>query len=200
MSKEKQATYAYVWGYNNTGELGVNHAARVYAPRPARLPAGIVDLQGGANFSVALTESGRVLTWGSNEHGQLGDGSRRPRRTPQQVRLPDGHRAAAIAAGTDHVVVVTTRGHLITWGRNHRGQLGTGDRDDRLSPKVVRAETVRKVAAGDGISAAITPGGRLLTWGRNGQGQLAQKGSVPVGRDVLKPIHARQVSEPVSWC
>ncbi len=193
----KVGVKAYVWGYNNTGELGVGHAARVFAPSPAVLPAGVVDVQGGANFTVALTSSGRVWTWGSNERGQLGDGTRRPRREPQQIRLPDGHRAAGIAAGTDHVLVVTTRGDLITWGRNHRGQLGTGDRDDRLTPKLVRTESVKTVAAGDGISAAITPTGRLLTWGRNGQNQLAQKGSVPAGHDVLKPTRARQVAHPV---
>lgn len=194
---EKQATHAYVWGYNNTGELGLGHAGRVFSPRPAELPPGLVDLQGGANFTVALTSSGRIWTWGGNEHGQLGDGSRTARREPRQIRLPDGHRAAAIAAGTDHVVVVTTRGDVVTWGRNHRGQLGTGDRDDRLAPRQVRCETVRKVAAGDGVCAAITSTGRLLTWGRNGQDQLAQRGAVPAGHDVLRPKRARQVDERV---
>ena len=107
MAGEK-ATRAYVWGYNNTGELGVDHAARVFRPTPARLPDGIVDLQGGADFTVALTSSGDVYTWGGNQHGQLGDGSRQPRRQPKKVRLPGGAKATGIAAGTDHVLAVTS--------------------------------------------------------------------------------------------
>jgi alpha-tubulin suppressor-like RCC1 family protein len=193
-----EATKAYVWGYNNTGELGLGHAARVFTPTPARLPKGVVDVQGGANFSVALTSSGKVLTWGSNEHGQLGDGSREPRHLPGAIGLPRRAKAAAIAAGTDHVVVLTRDGDVVTWGRNHRGQLGLGNRRDQLRPKRVDAGRIRRVAAGDGISAAISTSGRLVVWGRNGAHQLGLKRGGSPDDDVLEPARSSLVTARVS--
>jgi alpha-tubulin suppressor-like RCC1 family protein len=195
-AKPKPATNAFVWGYNNTGELGLGHAGRVFSPAPARLPGRITDLQGGADFSVALTSSGQVWTWGSNQHGQLGDGSREARREPKKVHLPHGSKAASIAAGTDHVVVRTTHGKVLTWGRNHRGQLGVGDRDDLLSPKTTSTPTVKAVAAGDAISAAIGTRGELFVWGRNGSGQLGLKGRD--GRDALDPTRVTSLDRVVA--
>lgn len=192
------ATNAYVWGYNNTGELGLGHAARVFAPAPARLPKRVVDVQGGANFTVALTSKGKVLTWGGNEHGQLGDGSRVARTTPRIVRLPGGAKAAAVAAGTDHVVVLTRDGQVVAWGRNHRGQLGLGHRRDSTKPKRVGSGRARRVAAGDGISAAISTGGRLVVWGRNSNHQLGlRRGGTPA-QDVLTPTRSSLVTTRVS--
>lgn len=192
------ATNAYVWGYNNTGELGLGHAARVFAPSPARLPKRVVDVQGGADFTVALTSKGQVLTWGSNGYGQLGDGSRLARTTPREVKLPGGAKAAAVAAGTDHVLVLTRDGRVVAWGRNHRGQLGLGHRRDAAKPKRVDTGRVRSVAAGDGISAAISSSGRLVVWGRNGHHQLAlERGGSPE-TDVLKPTPSSLVTGRVS--
>lgn len=194
----KKATKAYVWGYNNTGELGLGHAARVFAPAPARLPNRIVDVQGGASFTVALTSKGKVLTWGSNEYGQLGDGSHVPRTEPRAVKLPGGAKAAAVAAGTDHVVVLTRDGRVVTWGRNHRGQLGLGHRRDQAKPKRVDVGRVRTVAAGDGVSAAISTGRRLVVWGRNGAHQLGLRRGGSPAQDVLTPTRSSLVSARVS--
>lgn len=197
MAKDRSAK-AYVWGYNDTGELGLGHAARVFTPTPARLPKGVVDVQGGANFSVALTAKGKVLTWGSNQYGQLGDRSREPRHLPGKVKLPAGAKAAAIAAGTDHVVVLTRGGEVVAWGRNHRGQLGLGHRRDQAKPRRVDVGRVRRVAAGDGISAAVSIGGRLIVWGRNGAHQLGLRRGGSPAKDVLEPTRSSLVTTRVS--
>ncbi|MFT3835196.1 MAG: hypothetical protein QM711_18060 [Micropruina sp.] len=194
-STAKRPTKAFVWGYNNTGELGLGHAARIATPAPALLPAGIVDLQGGASFSVALTVAGEVYTWGGNQHGQLGDGTTMSRREPRRVRLPGGAKAAAIAAGTDHVLVLTTHRRVVAWGRNHRGQLGFGHTDDRSTPQLITLEPVKKVAAGDGISVAISMADRLICWGRNHAGQLGLGDSA--SRAITKPRLATQVETRV---
>jgi alpha-tubulin suppressor-like RCC1 family protein len=92
-----------------------------------------------------------------------------------RVKLPGGAKVRAIAVGADHVIAVTTRGFVYTWGRNHRGQLGDGSATDRHSPirltKGIKG-AVRRVAAGNGISAAVTETGNLYLWGRNTFGQL----------------------------
>lgn len=190
-----RAAKAFVWGYNNTGELGLGHAARVFTPSPALLPPGVVDLQGGTEFSVALTSSGQVWSWGANTYGQLGDGTRIHRRRSRRVRLPHSAKATAIAAGTDHVLVLTTRGEVLAWGRNHRGQLGTGTTRDQLSPRRVPLEPVTTIAAGDGISAAISAAHRLITWGRNGANQLGLKADA--GAVVMKPTRSGLITTRV---
>lgn len=190
---------AYVWGNNNTGELGLGHAARVFTPAPATFNNRLVDLKGGMNFSVALTTSGEVWTWGGNEHGQLGDGSRVTRRAPRRVRLPRQATVKAIAVGADHVIVLTTDHDLVTWGRNHRGQLGIGSREDKVTPRRVETGPVSSIGAGDGVSAAITSDGKLLVWGRNGAGQLpVVRKAGGTASDLLEPTRATAITQPVA--
>ncbi len=56
------------------------------------LPQGtrVRGLAAGREYSMALTAGGRVLAWGRNEVGQLGNGSTTDSATPQNVHLPAG--------------------------------------------------------------------------------------------------------------
>ena len=65
----------YAWGYNNAGGLGIGSVARALRPVAISLPEGTVDVQGGTEFTVALTGTGQVWTWGGNRYGQFGDGT-----------------------------------------------------------------------------------------------------------------------------
>ncbi|MET1006867.1 MAG: hypothetical protein ABWX96_15060 [Propionibacteriaceae bacterium] len=193
MSRDTQTlthrTPAFVWGYNNTGGLGLGHTARAYQPVPTSLPPDVVDVQGGVEFTVALTRAGEVHTWGGNEAGQLGTPDVRTRRTPARLELPGGARARAIAVGTDHVLVLTRSGNLLAWGSNHWGQLGDGTTEDRHQPVRIRTREIASIAAGNAISVAVTRRGDVLTWGRNNHGQLAQ--SSEAEREVHTPTAAR---------
>ena len=181
------STNAFVWGYNNTGGLGLGHTARAYRPVPIRLPAGIVDVQAGVEFSVALTSSGALYSWGGNGYGQLGDGSSKSRRKPGPVALPRNTKVTQIRVGTDHVLALTNHGQVLAWGRNHHGQIGNGSAQSQLAPLVVHSDTV-SLGAGDASSAAIDRRGELYTWGRNGSGQLATRANLT--KDVTRPALA----------
>jgi alpha-tubulin suppressor-like RCC1 family protein len=188
-----RTTPAFVWGYNNRGGLGLGHTAQVPRPVAAMLPAGTVDVQGGINFTVALTAAGRLYAWGGNQYGQLGDGTTALRWEPTMVKLPPRAKVTAIAVGRDHVLARTAGGNVLAWGRNHRGQLGSGSTKDRHEPAVVRYGGVQSVAAGNGVSAAVTQRGELLAWGRNSFGQLglaAKKGPV-TGLSQVRPARVR---------
>ncbi len=165
---------AFVWGYNARAGLGLGHVAQVTKPTATHLPAGTVAVEGGVNFTVALTRDGKLYAWGGNQYGQLGDGTTKLRWEPTQVKLPHGVHAAGVAAGTDHVVARTTSGDVYAWGRNHRGQVGNAGTVDQHAPIRVDlgGRSAHAVAAGNGISAAITRGGDLYLWGRNTYGQL----------------------------
>jgi alpha-tubulin suppressor-like RCC1 family protein len=179
---------AYVWGYNNSGGLGLGHTARAYQPVATHLPEGTVDVQGGVDFTVALTRTGQLYSWGGNEFGQLGDGSTAARRTPALVAVPKHTKVVAIAAGTDHMLALTSKGQVLAWGRNHRGQVGNGATDHVSTPVLVRSVTVTALGTGDAVSAAVTASGDLLTWGRNGAAQLGT--TATGGGDLVAPTKA----------
>jgi alpha-tubulin suppressor-like RCC1 family protein len=65
----------------------------------------------GGGFSLALTSTGKVLAWGHNTYGQLGDGSTADSTLPEQVRLPAGLIAVALSDGptTRHSLAVVKK-------------------------------------------------------------------------------------------
>ena len=188
-------TPAFVWGYNNRAGLGLGHTARVPRPTTAWLPADTVDVQGGINFTVALTADGALYAWGGNQYGQLGDSSTTIRREPTPVALPEHAKISAIAVGTDHVLALACDRQVLAWGRNHRGQIGIGSTSDQHTPVVVLGHGIASIGAGNAISAAVTDQGELRVWGRNSFGQL---GLAPVlapryGMDGLHEVHEHQL-------
>ena len=89
----------------------------------------------GENFSVALKSDGTVWTWGANENGQLGNGTKgkeTSQYSPVQVVGVNGtsdsvlKNIVAISAGDTHVVALSANGEVYTWGGNMYGQLGNG--------------------------------------------------------------------------
>ena len=98
------------WGWNRFGQLGTGTSRGSDLPVPVRLPSGVsvTAVSAGGGFSIALTSTGRLLTWGHNEFGQLGDGGTASSLRPVTVSLPAGLSALALAAGptTRHSLAV----------------------------------------------------------------------------------------------
>lgn len=146
----------------------------------------------GSEHSCALRQSGRVVCWGSNVFGQVGDASFMDRRTPVPVSLES---VEAVSAGGNHTCALHTDGSVSCWGANNRGQLGLGGGSDRGSPQVVSGiDAVRSLSAGFQHTCAVrTIGGGVWCWGMNSQGQ--------VGNDrlmtELRPVQALDVSSAV---
>jgi hypothetical protein len=101
------------------------------------LPEGdeAVDVACGSNHDLVLLRGGRVLAWGCNRDGQLGDGTRTDRGRvlswaqepvpihersdrPVYVRLPETDRVAAMAAGPNFSLFVLTTGEILATGEN----------------------------------------------------------------------------------
>jgi hypothetical protein len=63
----------FAWGGGQLGQLGHGDFLRQSLPlRVANLEENIVQISAGKRHSAAVTAEGALLTWGSNEYGQLG--------------------------------------------------------------------------------------------------------------------------------
>lgn len=96
----------HAWGWNGYGQLGDGTTTDRLVPVAVNLAAAngepIQAISCGGQHSIALTADGRVLTWGDNTDGRLGDGSTNARALPGELApgsLASGRRAIALAAG-----------------------------------------------------------------------------------------------------
>jgi alpha-tubulin suppressor-like RCC1 family protein len=119
----------------------------------------------GVDHTCTLTAAGGTVCWGSNQYGQIGDGTTILRTTPTNVNLPFG--VTALTGNWGHTCAVTPSGGAKCWGWNDYGQLGDGTKTQRLLPTDVSGLTsgVSKIAAGYGHTCAIVTGGALKCWG-----------------------------------
>ncbi|KAJ3796343.1 regulator of chromosome condensation 1/beta-lactamase-inhibitor protein II [Lentinula aff. detonsa] len=108
-----------------------------------------IKVSAGISFSLVLTESGKVFSFGSGEKGQLGNGTTGERittgnkvafdiiETPYYIKELDGNRIVQIASGQQHSAAVDDEGYVYVWGYNGYCRLGLGNQVDMLKPKVV---------------------------------------------------------------
>jgi len=129
----------------------------------------------GESHLVVLTTEGDVLTAGSGSYGRLGNFE-----TTDQIYLEPcevlTQGVTDIACGKSFTLALTTEGVVYGWGRNHKGQLGTGfgmavDMYAMQSvPEPIEADElmgrrVTRIAAGNSHAACITESGEMFYWG-----------------------------------
>lgn len=114
--------------------------------------------------NMVLRNDGTLWMWGSNIHGQLGDGTTNSIYSAKEaVQVMSG--VKDISNGRQHSMAICEDGSLWAWGGNRYSQLGDGTTTDRLRP--VRIEgNVRSVSCGFTVSAWITADGELRMVGK----------------------------------
>lgn len=137
-----RARRVWCWGDNQAGQLGNNSTTTSLLPRrvPRFRDGGVVAIAAGGGtdlrgFSCAINSNNRLQCWGSNFHGQIGDGTNIPRLRPTPV-LNLGNLIGMVFAGGsgDHACVTAARGRLMCWGYNTSGQLGDGSTTTARAP------------------------------------------------------------------
>jgi len=145
------------------------------------------QLVAGDHFTCALAKNGSVHCWGTNDSGQLGDGTRNGRFKPAPVLGLAN--ARALAAGAGFACALLTDRSVQCWGANEHGQLGSGKRGPALRPSPIAGlGGVQKLLAGESFACAWQQNGPLVCWGAGGSGQLGNGAT----DDAPRPV-------PVRW-
>ncbi|KAF0698331.1 Aste57867_11051 [Aphanomyces stellatus] len=144
----------FSFGKNDHGQLGVD------APGVKTTPIQVggmleseivVQVACGYYHSVALSQSGKMYTFGRNDYGQLGLGHKQTMATPMLVTHLNAFTIVDVACGCYHTLALSDLGRVYPFGRNNHGQLGTNNTLDSTFPTFIEAlrdVKVRKIAAG----------------------------------------------------
>jgi alpha-tubulin suppressor-like RCC1 family protein len=177
------------WGANDRGQLGDGTTTDRLAPVSIALPGSprVTLIAAGTAFTAALTDDGRVFTWGALEvTGVPGVTS------PTSAGDFDGGRIVALDAGDAHLIALDDSGAVWTWGDDTHGQLGT-DGGSSSTPNRVAMSTASRVVAAGSFSLAVLADGSLLSWGWNRFGQLGD--DTTTDRTAPAPVPALAGSE-----
>jgi len=184
------------WGYNHDGQLGDGTVTN--RDTPVQVVAGwgqrtITSVTMGYVNGLAIASDGTVWSWGTNLHGEIGDGTTDPRPTPVQVTPTWGSRTVTgLANRMRSTLAVASDGTLWGWGQNASGELGDGTTDSRLAPVQINGgwgnRAITSVQAGDASTVALVSDGTVWAWGDNSDGQLGD--GTTAAHSVPEPVTA----------
>ena len=132
-------------------------------------------------YTCGVTMDNEAYCWGSNRHGELGNGTTANEDVPFDsvaTKVVGNLSFASISTGRHHTCGISTEGIAYCWGSNESGQLGMGGVGfpDRTSAPIPVDEDLffSAISAGRNHTCAITPDGVAYCWGNNHQGQLGR--------------------------
>jgi alpha-tubulin suppressor-like RCC1 family protein len=189
------------WGSNTNGQLGDG----TYTNRPLPVVASgvlshVVQLSAGWKHTVALTEDGKVWTWGDNAAGEIGNGITSTQGISVPFQVPGLSNVIAVSGGDRFTGALTTGGTVWTWGWNGFGQLGDASNVDHSSVpvQVHGLDHVKIYAARDYHNLAVKDDGTVWAWGSGQNGELGDNltsdSNVPV-----QVIFAQAALQDILW-
>ncbi|XP_022256418.1 secretion-regulating guanine nucleotide exchange factor-like isoform X2 [Limulus polyphemus] len=218
---------AFSCGNNEKGQLGLGSEEQhitTFHPISELHGHVIKHVACGWDFSLAVTATGDVYSWGSNSYGQLGQPIHFKCSTrPQLIKRLSTECVLAVAAGLRHAGAVTVsldvdgkicklfcgsfstlalsdRGKLYGWGSNTKGQLALDPSvvKETVKPQKLPLENISGLHSGWTHVVARTSGGKLLSWGRGDYGQLGR--SCPEKGFCWEPQEVEELPSVIQVC
>lgn len=187
------------WGENSSGQIGdgtqvdwsdVSTFANGYKATPVLVKnaAGtapltdVFSIAAGQNHSLAITNNGQVLGWGSNNSSALGAGTNQNQHA-LPITIQGLHNIARISAGSNNSAAINHYGEVLMWGSNNDGVLGygafpdyiTGKDSKRATPAIVGGtyiDSITAISLSGGNALAYSSNDVVYSWGGNFWGQL----------------------------
>lgn len=202
-----------ICGRNTAGAVDPDRKEEDVIARPVLLESlsmsRIVQVSCGLDHTAAVRSNGTVLTWGSNEYGQLGhrlpfsrDGpppaSSLKFCRPKIMVLGAGSRASSVACGDSFTLVLTSRMGLLACGVEVISGRSKKEGEIRLPAPIPALEDLPLVAiaAGRRHAVAVTAHGSVFAWGENTHGSLGR--GFPKATTVPVPIRVSTKISPPS--
>jgi alpha-tubulin suppressor-like RCC1 family protein len=145
-SPKSRSGVCFSWGLGVLGQLGTGINIS-WVPEEVKLARPAVSVAAGSHHSVAVTDDGKVYSWGHSEYGQHGAGETFydlqrnahyffPR--VQQALADDPRIKVVSACCSSHSTFALTRdGSVMSWGWNAFGVLGNGKYQHSVHPQRV---------------------------------------------------------------
>lgn len=173
----------------------------------------IASVAAGEDFSVALSDDGRLFTWGAASYGALGhsrppplsplasfvlQAPLPPEESPRLVRGLADRRVVSVACGRRQTIAVDAGGQAYAWGHGRHFMLGTGVEEDEFEPVRVFANlpAIAKVACGTAHTLVLTKGGLVFAVGESEHGCLGIGSASPFSV-ATEPVFVEKASPAV---
>jgi len=191
----------YSCGRGISGRLGLNNTTTYNVPKliSTNISSLIISaIDNSSLHSLALTNNGKVYSWGHQNSGSLGLGDNSNRDVPTLISTNIGTLTISkIKCGYYHSAFLTNDGKVYSCGSNGSGQLGLGDTINRNVPTLISTNigslTISDITCGGAShSLFLTNDGKVYSCGSNSSGQLGlgdtTNRNVPTLINSLPPI------------
>ncbi|XP_056446021.1 serine/threonine-protein kinase Nek9 [Gadus chalcogrammus] len=169
----------YTWanvqgGAKMVGQLGHGDQSSYRQPKKVDCLQGkaIRQVACGADFTACVTDEDQMYMFGSDYYGCLGVENERGPQALEPVLLEffEERPVRQVSCGDNHVVVLTQRGDIYSWGCGEHGRLGLDCEDDFSSPMQVempKGAIMCSVSCGSDGTFFLTEAGKVLACGNN---------------------------------
>src|SRR3989339_779091 len=175
------------WGYGDSGRLGDGEIDNNLEPNLTTDFSAYTSVSVGSIHTCGIrANDSRVLCWGDNYYGQLGNGTTTDSIIP--ILTSDSSAYSSISAGRLHTCGIRANdSRVLCWGESDYGRLGDGSSGDNLNPNVTTdTSPYTSINAGSDHTCGIRQNdSRVLCWGSGNYGQLGDGSNA--SHSVLNP-------------
>lgn len=193
----------YTWGENSNGQLGLKKSSTGIHIKKSEEPLKveyfedknlkIIDIVLGRKHTIALSDTGRVFSWGRGDNSKykitklfypstLALGHKVPKdlRTPKPIKRFLNENILQISTGNDFAMAVSAKNSLWVWGRGEFGVLGYTNKEQNepvLNPFIEELKKTNgdiiKIDSCSDFSTVLFDNGKIFSFGNNDYGNLA---------------------------